>query len=200
MLGNPYEFETYYTQEKVFDISFIQDIGQIDIYFYQNNNFKNENGELIPYLNNDIEDEFSDIITNELNDNLFINNLKVYLGYDVNAFSGDTLILSSTDLYSYSKIRKGRNNKNLVLKWIHKVDDNVYKRLTNEDANISLYWVRQGESDPDIENIVGTGWTRSHLTTDNNKFNCNFNIDETLDSELTINVKVVGIVTQEDGN
>jgi len=129
-----------------------------------------------------------------------VNNLKIYLGYDVNAFSGDTLILSSTDLYSYSKIRKGRNNKNLILKWIHKVDDNTYKRLTNEDANITLYWVRQGETDPDIENIVGTGWTRSNLTTDNNKFKCNLNIDETLDDELSINVKVVGIITQEDGN
>lgn len=200
MLGNPYEFETYYNQEKVFDISFIQDIGQVDIYFYQNNNFKDENNELIPYLNNDIEEEFTNIITSELNDNLFVNNLKIYLGYDVNAFSGDTLMLSSTDLYSYSKIRKGRNNKNLILKWIHKVDDNTYKRLTNEDANITLYWVRQGETEPEIENIVGTGWTRSNLTADNNKFKCNFNIDEILDDELSINVKVVGIITQEDGN
>ena len=78
MLGNPYEFETYYGQEKVFDISFIQDIGQVDIYFYQNNDFKNENNELIPYLNNEIDNEFTDIIVNELNDNLFVNNLKIY--------------------------------------------------------------------------------------------------------------------------
>ena len=28
----------------------------------------------------------------------------------------------------------------------------------------------------------------------------NFNIDESLDGELTINVKVVGIITQKDGN
>ena len=200
MLGNPYEFETYYGQEKVFDISFIQDIGQIDIYFYQNNDFKNENNEFIPYLNNEIDNEFTDIIVNELNDNLFVNNLKIYLGYDSNAFSGDTLVLSSTDLYSYSKMRRGRNNKNLILKWIHKVDDNTYKRLSEEDANVTLYWVRQGESDPEIESIVGAGWTRSHLSTDNNKFKSNFNIDESLDGELTINVKVVGIITQKDGN
>ena len=200
MLGNPYEFETYYEQEKVFDISFIQDIGQVDIYFYQNNDFKNENNELIPYLNNEIDNEFTDIIVNELNDNLFVNNLKIYLGYDSNAFSGDTLILSSTDLYSYSKMRRGRNNKNLILKWIHKVDDNTYKRLSEEDTDVTLYWVRQGESDPEIESIVGAGWTRSHLSTDNNKFKSNFNIDESLDGELTINVKVVGIITQKDGN
>ena len=87
-------------------------------------------------------DEVAKFLINSVETELKNNNLKIYLGYDSNAFSGDTLILSSTDLYSYSKMRRGRNNKNLILKWIHKVDDNTYKRLSEEDADVTLYWVR----------------------------------------------------------
>jgi hypothetical protein len=34
MFGNPYQFESYFSQEKVFDISNINNIKKIEIYFY----------------------------------------------------------------------------------------------------------------------------------------------------------------------
>lgn len=52
MIGNPYAFESYYTQEKVFDISHINKIDDISVQFYQRGNFKDSNGTLIPYKDN----------------------------------------------------------------------------------------------------------------------------------------------------
>ena len=49
MIGNPYAFESYYSQEKVFDISHFDKIKDIKVQFYQRGNFKDSNGNLIPY-------------------------------------------------------------------------------------------------------------------------------------------------------
>jgi hypothetical protein len=52
MYGNPYSFETWYNQEIVLDLS-KTDIGKvksIDITFYQEKNFKNNQNQLIPHL------------------------------------------------------------------------------------------------------------------------------------------------------
>ena len=98
ILGNPYSFESYVSQSKVFDISYLKDVTRLDIYFYQNKDFKDYNGELVSATVNEediINEEFlnEDIFleSNALNNNLFVNNLQIYLGYDVNAFSGDEL-------------------------------------------------------------------------------------------------------------
>ena len=53
MYGNPYQFEDYFYQEKVFDISAINNIEKVEVYFYQDGNFKNGNGNNIPYQVND---------------------------------------------------------------------------------------------------------------------------------------------------
>jgi len=34
MYGNPYNFETYFNQEKVFDISNINNIEKVEVWFY----------------------------------------------------------------------------------------------------------------------------------------------------------------------
>jgi hypothetical protein len=49
MIGNPYYFDSYFGQEKVFDISDINNIEQIDVYFFQSGNFKDTDGNLVPY-------------------------------------------------------------------------------------------------------------------------------------------------------
>jgi hypothetical protein len=56
--------------------------------------------------------------SNALNNNLFVNNLQIYLGYDVNAFSGDELRLTTNDSSKYSATYTD-NDKQLLLKWIH---------------------------------------------------------------------------------
>nr|DAF37657.1 MAG TPA: hypothetical protein [Caudoviricetes sp.] len=51
MVGNPYQFGIYFTQEKVFDISFINNIEDIEVYFFQGNNFIDGSGERISTIN-----------------------------------------------------------------------------------------------------------------------------------------------------
>ena len=48
MYGNPYNFSNYFKQEKLFDISHLFEITQIGLILYQNENFINELGEMVP--------------------------------------------------------------------------------------------------------------------------------------------------------
>ena len=43
ILGNPYYFESYFTHEKVIDISYLKNVKKLEIYFYQNQDFKDSN-------------------------------------------------------------------------------------------------------------------------------------------------------------
>ena len=49
MIGDPYAFDTYYQQEKLFDISGLYNIKKLTLYFYQKNDFKNNSGK--EYIN-----------------------------------------------------------------------------------------------------------------------------------------------------
>lgn len=207
ILGNPYDFESYSNQQKLFDISYLKNITQLDIYFYQNKDFKNAEGKLVDYRIEDkiLNEEFfiNGIIEPEnqkLNHNLFVKNLKIYLGYDINAFSDDELRISTNDANTYSATNKN-NDKNLILKWIHKVDDNKYVLMDNESDDIELYWVRYGTTSQAIENIVGKGWTQEKMNVNHlNPFSCTLNIDVDLNKAVSLDVKVVGRVRQKDGN
>jgi hypothetical protein len=44
MIGNPYAFGVPFTQEKVIDISYIDNINRIEIHFYQDGNFVDSEG------------------------------------------------------------------------------------------------------------------------------------------------------------
>ena len=131
MYGNPYQFEDYFSQEKVFDISNMNKINQIDVYFYQSGNFKDGNGNLIRYTDT-VEGE-----TVKLPNNLFVDNVAIYLGYDIGSFTGETLILCTEDLLTYRyKEQTDENGATIMgdpdpitmsLRWIHKVNDLEYE-------------------------------------------------------------------------
>lgn len=199
ILGNPYNFESYFTQEKVIDISYLNNIGTVDIYFYQDMDFKDYSNNLIPYKFEE-DEEFLDGYTQELSDNLFINNLKIYLGYPINSFSGDTLKLSVDDIYYSSIIDK---DKNMTLRWIHQLDENKYE-LLNESSQCELYWVRDGETQQTISNIVGQYWNEQNINVNiSNPFEAvldmkNENYD--LRANIENRIKVVGRIKKDDGN
>lgn len=208
ILGNPYDFESYVTQQKLFDISYLQNVTQLDIYFYQNKDFRNTSNELISqYVEvTEADKEFLDIEDSQIpeeqriSDNLFVNNLKIYLGYSLNEFSGDELRLSTNDTLDYSAVIDD-NRKSLILKWIHKIDDNHYELLNKDSENIEIYWVRYGTTYKPIEHIVGSKWTTDKMDVNQlNPFLCTLNIDNTLRMEREIDIKAVGRVRQPDGN
>ena len=52
MVGDPYNFDTYYQQEKVFSIEDFYSIKRMELQFYQNKDFYNQDNELIQVLKN----------------------------------------------------------------------------------------------------------------------------------------------------
>ena len=197
MYGNPYQFEDYFNQEKVFDISNINNITKIEVYFYQSGNFKDGNGNLIPHTST-IENE-----TVKMPHNLFVDNVCVYLGYDVNEFSGETLMLTTNDLltYTYQEIDNGTgglemgnpNPITMTLRWIHKINDLEYQLLNQEEINTDKYelrWYHYVNNLASSDKYSGIGWELLEGE--------NINLTYTLDKDKQYEeFKVIGIIKQE---
>lgn len=205
-IGNPYYFETFFNQEKLIDISHLTNIARLEIYFYQNKDFKDYDGQLIPYLNNNEEDEFFENIQIEyLEPNLFLKNLNICLGYNITNFSGDELRLSvDEDLY-YSKVAS--REKTLNLNWIHKLNNNKYIALDddNSDKEIELYWIHSSNTtQATISHIVGNYWIEQDFSFKNgSKFKeiiLNLDKDSDLVNQQEISVRVVGRIKEDNGS
>ena len=178
MNGNPYHFDTFFNQSKLFDISKLENIKSVDIYLYQNNNFINEDGDRIPSI---IEgDPIANIPESKINNNIFIRNLKIYLGYDISTFTEDSVKISTPGYPYYNKadiqtdlLHGGRRYLNL--RWIHKISDNEYISLTKEDVvkkNIKVYWFKYAlnQSNSEFTQIAGgPNWTTEGIEQSYNK-------------------------------
>ena len=92
--GDPYNFETFYSQEIAFDISHIDKIIAIKVVFYQEGNFTNEKGVLIPSSMAD---------GTKLTENIFIQNPYVSLGYDFDSLEQDEVRLYTLNSKTYAK-------------------------------------------------------------------------------------------------
>lgn len=172
--GDVYNFETFYTQEALFDISEFIDypIRRIQLYAYQRNNFKNADGELIyPIGEVDSTDKwFSDV-----QPNIFIKDPYICLGMPVSDFNADiaTIISGSSSTY-YKLTTPGENNTNLEqrtknnikelqLRWIHKDAESgtiatVQANELPKDYSIQWYRYKLGAPSPDI--FAGAHWER----------------------------------------
>lgn len=215
ILGNPYDFPMYFTQEKVIDISHLKDIQFLDIYFYQSGNFRTETGEYI------INSEPNEGLL--LPDNLFVGNMELYVGHDISAYSGDSVSINTSNILTFSKLRNN-DKKTLSLYWIRKIDDSNYEVIDgaaiNEnkeaytingvninDIDAEVYWVRQSDTESDLANmdIVGANWVykESELQIEpTNKFSCTLTISENngLINRENIRLKAVLRVRDENGN
>lgn len=193
MIGNPYQFEDYFTQEKVFDISFIEKIKTIEAYFYQNNNFKDGNGNLIPYsFSTSGEDIGLDKAPGSIL-NLFVDNVKVYLGYDINEFKDETLVICTNNSLSYH-YTKSDNTKTMELRWIHKLEDGKHFTIlsqSNFDENkYVVKWFRYTPGYEDLDKYAKKDW--KEIPCDyGNPFSCTFSPDIKTQKEQ---IKVIGII------
>lgn len=151
MVGNPYQFGIYFTQEKVFDISFINNIEDIEIYFFQGNNFIDGSGERISTIN-----------VTEMNNfkNLFVDNVQIYLGYDINEFDKETLMLHTDDILSYQYTQD--NEKDVYLRWIHLEEDQSLVLVNSDDvkegARKKVKWYRYSPGCENIDKYGGKNW------------------------------------------
>lgn len=145
--GDPYDYDTYYQQQALFaigDLGAIVDIqvdlfqGVIEINNSEIGTFTNINGQLIPWHN--------DIFTDELLDNnIFVKDIYLSLGYNENQFDNDKLIIYSKNSLTYSSVIKNEDNvKDIYARWIHKNDNGEIVIISdlNSIPNTTLNWYR----------------------------------------------------------
>lgn len=132
MIGNPYNFESFYVQKKLFNIEDIKKILNIEVEFFQDNQSFKINPNSINYVD-----------TTGYAPNLFVKDIVVTLGYDIGDFKDDTLIIFSSNPTSYKAGDTDENNhKTITARWIHKVNDQI--KVISDQDNIShiLTWYR----------------------------------------------------------
>ena len=186
MYGDPYNFETFYKQEIVFDISKIESIYGMSLVFFQNGDF--------------IETEGIPVSADVNSNNLFVKNPFISVGYafDPEKFKEDTALLYTFNTSTYvdrltdsvkkkypqydytgtsnTTIANARikdiNHKVLHLRWIRvEYKDNNDKNLLNStesEAQIDrIYAIKSADELPkDLDGNVMTKihWYRYHLT------------------------------------
>ena len=150
MTGNSYTFNTYYEQEKVFDISNYPSIKSIEIYFYQKSNFKDKEGKIISPL---------DAFGNLLSPNLFIQSPYISFGYDISQFEKDITIVFSHDKLTYSATNDN-NQKGLMLRWIRNVDGTISPVNEKNDLPVGtqINWYRYELGSPSADKYSGVYW------------------------------------------
>ena len=97
--GDVYNFETFYSQVKVIDISMIDCIESMSLIFYQSNNFQDSQGNFIPVTNFD---------------NIWVKNPYISLGFDASKFTTDTVLLSTADSITYAPFLSERAKQDMV--------------------------------------------------------------------------------------
>ena len=161
MNGNPYDFQTYYAQEKVIDIGNIGAIQSMKLEFYQKkDSFKSADGTLVPT---------KDFLDNQLLPNLFVNDVYISLGYDVSEFNDEMVRIFSLDSSTYSKNSQNEDNKkDISLRWIHKTNDDSFISITNKTENMDyeIRWYRYELGAGSADEYSGVYWKR--IPTDGN--------------------------------
>lgn len=129
MLGNPYEFDSYFNQQMVFNIpKNMNHITGIQVYFYQDGKFEDgNNNRLVPLGVND----------------LFVKNVEVYFGYESISNSEDLVEIASADL-TYST----ESNHLISLRWFHKEEDGDIIPITASNWNSADYTIRWYQHQP----------------------------------------------------
>ena len=180
--GNIYNFETYYTQELVFDISMITEIEAIRVVFYQSNNFYDISKNKIANM----EDG------QRLADNLFIKDLYLSFGFDAQDFVKDTIYLYTLDGETYDpstqhvkesiKMEDGstqtvevnKNRKTINLRWVHFLDKKQTLLVDNENElnNIgaTVHWYHYVQQEGICDPLAGHFW-QEILTEDEKPWN-----------------------------
>jgi hypothetical protein len=131
----------------------------------------------------------------KLANNLFVDNIKIYLGYEQGKFTDETLMLCTQDSLSYH-YSKESNLKHIGLRWIHKVSDDTFEMLDSTSLDRNKYEVRWFKYHPghgEIDEYAGKDWER--VEPDELDY---FSYILSPDCELqTEEIKVVGLIKEQ---
>ncbi len=182
MYGNPYNFETFYSQEKVFPIDDLNTITGIKIELYQiAGSFVNDKNEPLRVAIDKTETSAEDddgnigtsIISSKILNNIFVDEIELCLGYDVAEVSNEYMVpvMLGQTTKSYSEFRKAEFNvKNFDLRWIHQFDDGP-KRVNPmidfiESGRLSdceIRWYRYKLGAASADEYSGIYWQRLYV-------------------------------------
>lgn len=171
MNGNPYDFQSYYTQEKVFDISQIGKIQTMSLEFYQTpGTFKSAEGKLVPY---------TDFLGNSLPPNLFTDDVYISLGYDTSEFDSEMVYVYTLDSTTYSRSANplSDNYKEVQLRWIHQQEDGSFKSITaNDKMDYEIRWYKYELGHASADEYSGVYWK-------------NLSVQEVINGESSYSIK-----------
>lgn len=145
MYGNPYNFDNYYQQEKVFDISKLYEITGLALYFYQDSNFILYDQTTVPHEG--------------MVDNLFVNNPYISFGYSLSNFTEDKVIIGTTGNLSYST-SDNPANRNLYMRWVHQDNNKFYSidEVKEMPETAIAHWYRYKLEQNREDLIAGVFW------------------------------------------
>lgn len=135
MIGNSYNYESFYRQEVLIDLEKynISSIKSIIIDFYEmSGSFKDSSDALIPW-----EDQAH---------NIFVSDISLSLGYDASIFDDNTVFIYTLNDTQYIATEDPieDNHKLLQLRWIHKEDDGTYTSINSSTGlDYELTWYRK---------------------------------------------------------
>lgn len=168
MYGNPYAYQTPYTQQKVIDISDFLNVHSLDIYFYQDFNFADAANIPIYYYNEEMGPDGRPAIP----ENILFNNVNIYLGVSAEDIKDETTFLYSYNTLTYISEEKVVYDEDLQIKqsiftcneehdlyftWVHYESDGTYTVI--KDVNdlavqrnkagkkTHVYWYRYNYDD-----------------------------------------------------
>ncbi len=156
--GNPYNFESFTQQEKVFDVSGIGQIVGIQVVFYeQTGSFLDNDGTPIPYFTSmdlDSGDE------TPIAPNLFMTDLFVSLGYDANAFDSETALIYTfqPQICNVKPEKAADNNRKIMLRWIHQDDDKFISITQENSLEYEVRWYRYSIGNSSADGYSGAFW------------------------------------------
>lgn len=147
MYGDTYNFQTWFGQEVLFDISSFDKIKKIEVSFFQNSfSFQN-----FPTNEEDIE------IYYKIN-NLFVNNIKFYLGYLSSEIKNDFAYIFSTDSLEFPF--QNDTLRELKLRWIQKIDGKYVQIKENSQLDYEINWYNYQLGAPSSDEYSGAHWVK----------------------------------------
>ena len=153
MNGNPYNFQTFYQQEKVFDISSIGSIQKMELQFYQKpGSFIDIDGNEIPFM---------DFLGNYIAPNIYLKDPYITLGYDINEFDEEMVTIYTFDSTTYSATAQPlpSNHKQVHLRWIHKLDDGAFMSVDDKTKfNYEVRWYKYELGHSSADEYSGVYW------------------------------------------
>lgn len=189
--GDPYNFDVFYKQEKIFDISKIAEITFMQITFFQNKgSFLDKEKDLLPAV-----DEFK----NPLMDNIWISDVVLSVGYAVSDFSEDTVLLYTFDSETYAAESQTKtkpdgsplNEKTLHARWLHFDEEGVCTAIDKEEEmaeyeeknNAKIHWYKHVLQDGVCDDLAGNFWQEVNDNQANKNLLYTFNPDITTATE-----------------